>query len=127
MLPCRLFFIASLAIYDAWQLGWEGVASTRLFLHIHRRKSPFMSIFKDVGQVSSINHNTGGGKSLQWAVMVTYRTLPSCCDLGESLDSASRRAEEGNFLTCMAGHCNPSCRTGRKNLDRKLFCSFKPC
>lgn len=78
---------------------------------------PPMSLSRAAGQIGSINHNTGGGKSSQWAAMVMgiRRALLSSSGLGESLCLAQRKVEERNFLTSMAGHHNPSCRTGTEN------------
>lgn len=105
-----------------------GVTSIRPYLHIYWKKSSPISLSKAEGQTYSINHNTDDGRSPQWAVMVMgiCRALLLSSRLGEFLCLAWRRVEESNFLTSMACHSNPSCRTGRKNWDGKLFCSFKP-
>lgn len=84
---------------------------------------PFMSLSKAVGQFGSINHNTCGGKRPQWAAMVMglHKALLSSRNLGEFLCLAQGKVDERNFLTSVAGHHNPSCRTVRKNWDRRLF------
>lgn len=111
MLPRRLPFIASPGINDAGQSGWEEWGMGLL--------SACSS--KAVGPI--------GSKSPQWAVMVMgiHRALLFSSRLGESLALARRRVEERNSLISMAGHHNPSCRTERKNWDRKPSYGFKQC
>jgi len=88
-----------------------------------------MSLSEAVGQIGSINHDAGGVENPQWAAvaMGTCRALLSTSSPGESPGLAWRRAEDRNFLTRITGQHNLTCRTGKKNWDRKLFCSFKPC